>query len=70
MVNVLQNTATKLHKALQEIDRMLDILEPGSLALSFNGGKVPSSADRMHHQCAFLFHQSSHPCRTIPGRGQ
>eukprot|EP00285_Hemiselmis_virescens_P006505 CAMPEP_0173404666 /NCGR_PEP_ID=MMETSP1356-20130122/59938_1 /TAXON_ID=77927 ORGANISM="Hemiselmis virescens, Strain PCC157" /NCGR_SAMPLE_ID=MMETSP1356 /ASSEMBLY_ACC=CAM_ASM_000847 /LENGTH=549 /DNA_ID=CAMNT_0014365373 /DNA_START=1 /DNA_END=1647 /DNA_ORIENTATION=- len=34
-----ENTATKLYKALQEVDRMLDILEPGSMALSFNGGK-------------------------------
>jgi len=33
------NTAEKLLRALKEVDRMLDIMEPGTLALSFNGGK-------------------------------
>ena len=34
-----ENTAEKVRKALAEIDRILDIMEPGTLALSFNGGK-------------------------------
>ena len=34
-----ENTAEKARKALAEIDRILDIMEPGTLALSFNGGK-------------------------------
>ena len=34
-----ENTAAKVLKALAEIDRILDILEPGTVALSFNGGK-------------------------------
>jgi len=34
-----ENTAAKVLKALAEIERILDIMEPGTLALSFNGGK-------------------------------
>ena len=34
-----ENTSAKVLKALAEIDRILDIMEPGTLALSFNGGK-------------------------------
>eukprot|EP00960_Hanusia_phi_P062070 765034-Hanusia_phi.AAC.2 len=34
-----ENTAEKVLKAVKEIDRLLDIMEPGTLALSFNGGK-------------------------------
>ncbi len=35
------NTAKKVRHALLQIDRMLDVFEPGQLAFSFNGGKVP-----------------------------
>ena len=33
------NTLKKARHALRQIDRMLDVFEPGQLALSFNGGK-------------------------------
>ena len=33
------NTAKKVRHALKQIDRLLDVFEPGQLALSFNGGK-------------------------------
>lgn len=33
------NTAKKARHALRQIDRMLDVFEPGQLAFSFNGGK-------------------------------
>jgi hypothetical protein len=33
------NTTKKVRHALKQIDRLLDVFEPGQLALSFNGGK-------------------------------
>jgi len=33
------NTIKKARHALRQIDRMLDVFEPGQIALSFNGGK-------------------------------
>jgi hypothetical protein len=33
------NTAKKVRHALKQLDRLLDVFEPGQLALSFNGGK-------------------------------
>ena len=34
-----ENTLKKARHALQVLDRILDVFEPGQLALSFNGGK-------------------------------
>jgi len=34
-----ENTLKKARHALQVLDRMLDVFEPGQIALSFNGGK-------------------------------
>jgi len=57
-----ENTAEKVLAALTEIDRMLDVMEPGTLALSFNGGKDACAVMHLvRHACEFhRTHKFSH----------
>jgi hypothetical protein len=54
------NIARKTRNALRQIDRILDVFEPGQLALSFNGGK--DSTVLMH---LFIAACAQHPTHSF-----
>ncbi len=54
------NLARKTRNVLRQIDRILDVFEPGQLALSFNGGK--DSATLLH---LFIAACDQHPTHRL-----